>query len=63
MIALTPPARMPTVPADDHLTRVVSASRLNCFHACRLKFYFRYVVELIKPVSYTHLTLPTILRV
>ena len=49
MIALTPPARMPTVPADDHLTRVVSASRLNTFHSCRLKFYFRYALELVKP--------------
>jgi putative RecB family exonuclease len=28
---------------------VVSASRLNCFHSCRIKFYFRYVLELIKP--------------
>ncbi len=30
---------------------MVSASRLNCFHSCRLKFYFRYVVELVKPTS------------
>ena len=28
------------------LTGTVSASRLNCFHTCRLKFYFRYVLEL-----------------
>ena len=50
MIALAPPARKPVVPADD-LTSVVSASRLNTFHSCRLKFYFRYVLELVKPGS------------
>ena len=48
MITLTPPARKPAIPADD-LTNVVSASRLNCFHSCRLKFFFRYVLELVKP--------------
>jgi len=37
MIALAP---QPTLPAKD-LTNVVSASRLNCFHTCRLKFYIR----------------------
>ena len=26
----------------------VSASRLNTFHQCRLKFYFRYVLQLKK---------------
>ena len=49
MIALVPPA-WTTAPADD-LTRVVSASRLNCFHTCRLKFYFRYVLQLVKPAT------------
>ena len=29
----------------------VSASRLNCFLMCRLKFYFRYVVKLAKPAT------------
>ena len=48
MITLTPAARKPAIPADD-LTSVVSASRLNCFHSCRLKFFFRYVLELVKP--------------
>ena len=49
MIALAP-ARKPAVPdPTEHLTSVVSASRLNCFHSCRLKFYFRYVLELVKP--------------
>ena len=51
MITLTPPARKPAIPADDHLTNVVSASRLNCFHTCRLKFYFRYVMEMVKPAT------------
>jgi len=52
VIALAPQPKKPAspVPADD-LTNVVSASRLNCFHSCRLKFYFRYVLELVKPGS------------
>jgi putative RecB family exonuclease len=29
----------------------VSASRLQTFHQCRLKFYFRYVLRLEKPKS------------
>ena len=33
------------------LSQRVSASRLNCFHQCRLKFFFRYVVETVLPVS------------
>ena len=49
MIALAP-ARKQVVPdPTEHLTSLVSASRLNCFHSCRLKFYFRYVLELVKP--------------
>ena len=31
------------------LKRTVSASRLNCWLQCRLKFYFRYVLKLTKP--------------
>ncbi|MFN7137828.1 MAG: RecB family exonuclease [Limisphaerales bacterium] len=31
------------------LLEKVSASRLNTFHQCRLKFYFRYVLQLQKP--------------
>lgn len=51
MIALAP-TRNPVVPdPTEHLTKVVSASRLNCFHSCRLKFYFRYVLELVKPAT------------
>jgi putative RecB family exonuclease len=34
--------------APDILEKV-SASRLQCFHQCRLKFYFRYVLGLKKP--------------
>lgn len=49
MIALATPVHFRPVSADDHLLSVVSASRLNCFHTCRLKFYFRYVLELAKP--------------
>ena len=29
----------------------VSASRLNLFHSCRLKFFFRYVAKIQKPAS------------
>jgi RecB family exonuclease len=51
VIALAPQRRKPATPADDHLTNVVSASRLNCFSSCRLKFFFRYVLELAKPAT------------
>ncbi len=53
MIALAnPPAAAPAAPsADELLTSVVSASRLNCFHSCRLKFAFRYVEQLAKPAT------------
>ena len=50
MIAFAHPPTERPAPSDD-LTGVVSASRLNCFHSCRLKFYFRYVLELVKPGS------------
>jgi len=32
----------------EELKKTVSASRLNCFHQCRLKFFFRYVAEIQK---------------
>jgi len=35
----------------DILEEPVSASRINLFHSCRLKFYYRYVLKLIKPVN------------
>jgi len=31
------------------LKQTVSASRLNCWLACRLKFFFRYVQQISKP--------------
>jgi hypothetical protein len=31
------------------LQKTVSASRLNCWLSCRLKFFFRYVQEIAKP--------------
>jgi putative RecB family exonuclease len=33
----------------EKLKRTVSASRLNCWLQCRLKFYFRYVLKISKP--------------
>ena len=38
-------------PVEKILTEPVSASRVNLFHNCRLKFYFRYVLKLNKPTS------------
>jgi hypothetical protein len=35
--------------AVEKLKKTVSASRLNCWLQCRLKFYFRYVLKLTKP--------------
>jgi putative RecB family exonuclease len=37
--------------ATDALLSKVSASRLNCFLSCRLKFYFRYVLGIVKPTT------------
>lgn len=33
------------------LVSVVSASRLNCFHTCRMRFFFRYVLAIVKPTN------------
>ncbi|MEO6848021.1 MAG: PD-(D/E)XK nuclease family protein [Chthoniobacterales bacterium] len=33
------------------LQQTISASRLNTFHQCRLKFFFRYVEKIEKPTS------------
>lgn len=50
MIALmNPPTRREETMKT--LVSVVSASRLNTFHTCRLKFYFRYVMALVKPAT------------
>jgi RecB family exonuclease len=51
MIAVAePPATKPR-PEEriEKLLRTVSASRLGCWHGCRLKFYFRYVLQIPKP--------------
>ena len=51
MIALVENGVGPVVePAPiEKLKKTVSASRLNCWLQCRLKFYFRYVLKLTKP--------------
>lgn len=51
MIALADPPSPPLTHKDkiEQLVSVVSTSRLNTFHQCRLKFFFRYVLELVKP--------------
>jgi putative RecB family exonuclease len=33
----------------EELLKTVSASRLNCWHQCRLKFHFRYVRQIKRP--------------
>ena len=48
MIALV---EAPKQSVGDVLEEPVSASRINCFHSCRLKFYFRYIQKIRKPVS------------
>ena len=40
----TPPARVNKPKSIEELLATVSASRLNTFHSCRLKFYFNYVL-------------------
>ena len=39
----------PTEEPIETLQETVSASRLNCFLQCRLKFFFRYVLQIVKP--------------
>ena len=52
MILLNPEHRSQEQdPVTRLLAEPVSASRLNLFHCCRLKFYFRYVLKLSKPAS------------
>ena len=43
--AQAPPKASPV----ELLQKTVSASRLNCWLSCRLKFYFRYVQQISKP--------------
>ena len=51
MIALVENGGRPVVepPPIEKLKKTVSASRLNCWLQCRLKFFFRYVLKLSKP--------------
>ena len=51
MIAIQPEHRSVLDPVDRILSEPVSASRLNLFHTCRLKFYYRYVLKITKPAS------------
>ena len=46
-----PPARVNKPKSIEELLATVSASRLNTFHACRLKFYFNYVLGLSRAKS------------
>lgn len=46
---LSPAQPAPKVNPIENLAKTVSASRLNCFLGCRLKFFFRYVQEITKP--------------
>jgi putative RecB family exonuclease len=56
MIATADPAQVqspaqpqPKASIIETLRKTVSASRLNCWLTCRLKFYFRYVAQISKP--------------
>jgi len=51
MIALVENGEMVTVAQQplEKLKETVSASRLNCWLQCHLKFYFRYVLKITKP--------------
>ena len=51
MIAIHPDHTSLVDPVARILEEPVSASRLNLFHSCRLKFYFRYILKLTKPSS------------
>jgi len=50
MIAVAKPEVASKEPVSiEKLQKSVSASRLNCWLQCRLKFYFRYVLKIAKP--------------
>jgi putative RecB family exonuclease len=50
MIAVAEPEVVSKEPASiEKLQKTISASRLNCWLQCRLKFYFRYVLKISKP--------------
>jgi len=46
---LSPAQPAPKLNPIETLRKTISASRLNCFLGCRLKFFFRYVQEITKP--------------
>ena len=48
-VPITHPAVQTQVNPIETLQKTVSASRLNCWLGCRLKFFFRYVQQIIKP--------------
>jgi RecB family exonuclease len=50
-VVQAPPARVNKPKSIDELLQTVSASRLNTFHSCRLKFYFNYVAGLPRAKS------------
>ena len=51
-LADAPPAQAGAPSARiEELKKTVSASRLNCWQTCRLKFYFRYVLRIKRPKS------------
>jgi CRISPR/Cas system-associated exonuclease Cas4 (RecB family) len=45
----SPPPPVTKANPIETLQKTISASRLNCWLSCRLKFYFRYVQEIVKP--------------
>ena len=47
-VPAAPPARVNKPKSIQELLSTVSASRLNTFHSCRLKFYFNYVLGLAR---------------
>ena len=51
MIAMNPEVELVRDPLVDILEEPVSASRLNTFHSCRMKFFFRYIERIQKPGS------------
>ena len=49
MIAAVDPVGAGVKSSPDDLLKTVSASRLNTWLACRLRYYFRYVARITKP--------------
>src|ERR1043166_5135216 len=43
------PKSVPQPNRIEQLQKSTSATRLNCWQQCRLKFYFRYVLQITKP--------------